>query len=300
MSQSVATTGVMGRAVQRDHPSALVAPPLMSPTRLPRLLCVVVMAFAPYEARPLVGAVKLFRGTAIQLSYRWAAGQLVADPKGNAVLLWSAASRSGTSRFLGRQLFGVVAATVVGVVMALVCNGVFLVPLIMALVLMGVAVAPIVVAGLGIVGASLIMTCWRGFLANRIERGLTARLPVYSGVRWRVDCLAALPARSGHGGRLLDAFLDHADASDAEVVLHCIPRNVAFYRRHGFHVAAGDCPDGQRLMLRTARSSRRRTRQARDGVRRATSGAGRRTTPTAAHAKRAPDHVVNGIGRTRA
>jgi ribosomal protein S18 acetylase RimI-like enzyme len=257
------------------------------------------MAFAPYEARPLVGAVKLFRGTAIQLSYRWATGQLATDPKGRAVLLWSAPSRSGTSRSLCRQLFGVVTATMVGVVLVLVGNGVLLFPLGIALIVMGVAVSPVVIAGLCIVGASLIMTCWRGLLAHRIERELTARLPRPAGVRWRIDCLAAVPARSGHGGRLLDAFLDRADACDAEVVLHCIPLNVAFYRRHGFHVAAGDCPDGQRLMLRRARSPRHRARQARDRVGRGTSGAGGRTTPTATDAQRTPGQVVNRIGRPR-
>jgi|GEM_PF-2586528 GNAT superfamily N-acetyltransferase len=301
MSQRVATAGAIERAIQNDRPPAPVAPALISPALLPRLLCVIVMAFAPYEARPLVGAVKLFRGTAIQLSYRWATGQLVADPTGRAVLLWSAPSQSGTSRSLCRQLLGVVTATMVGVVLVLVCNGVFLLPLVIALIVVGVAVSPVVVAGLCIVGASLIITCWRGLLAHRIERELNARLPRPSGVRWRIDCLAAVPARSGHGGRLLDAFLDRADACDAEVVLHCIPRNVAFYRRHGFHVAAGDCPDGQRLMLRRARSPRPRTRQARDRDRmgRATSGAGRRTTPTATTAQPAPGQVVNGIGRSR-
>ena len=118
--------------------------------------------------------------------------------------------------------------------------------------MVGVAVTPVVVAGLCLVGAGLIVTCWRGLVAYRIERGLEARLPQPTGLRWRIDCLAAVPARSGHGGRLLDAFLDHADACDAEVVLHCIRENVAFYRRHGFHVATGECPDGQRLMLRRA------------------------------------------------
>jgi hypothetical protein len=299
MSQRVATAGAIERAIQWDRSSPLVAPALISPALLPRLLCVVVMAFAPYEARPLLGAVKLFRGTAIQLSYRWATGQLAAEPKGRAVLLWSTPSRSGKTCSLCRQLFGVATAAMVGVVLVLVCSAVFLFPLVIALIVVGAAVGPVVVAGLSIVGAGLIMTCWRGLLAHRIERELTARLPRPSGVRWRIDCLAAVPARSGHGGRLLDAFLDHADASDAEVVLHCIPRNVAFYRRHGFHVAAGDCPDGQRLMLRRARSPRPRARQARDHKGRVTSGAGRRTTPTATNAKRAPGHVVNDFGPSR-
>jgi GNAT superfamily N-acetyltransferase len=163
-------------------------------------------------------------------------------------------------------MFGAATATTVGVVLVLVCNGVLLLPLVIALIVIGVAVGPVVATGLCIVGASLIMTCWRGLLADRIERELTARLPGPTGLRWRIDCLAALPARSGHGGRLLDAFLDHADTCDAEVVLHCIPSNVAFYRRHGFHVSSGDCPDGQRLMLRRARSPRPGTWPARDRI----------------------------------
>jgi hypothetical protein len=257
------------------------------------------MAFAPYEPRPLVGAVKLFRGTAIQLSYRWAAGQLMADPKGRAVLLWSAPSGSRASRSFCRQLFGVLTATTVGIVMVLVCNGMLLVPLVIALILVGVAVTPVVVVGLCIAGASLVMTSWRGLLAYQNERRLTARLPRQSALRWRIDCLAAVPARSGHGGRLLDAFLDHADACDAEVVLHCIAGNVAFYRRHGFHVAAGDGPGGQHLMLRRARSTRPRGRQARDRTGRATGAAGTRTMPVARKVKRASGHVVNGAGRSR-
>jgi hypothetical protein len=257
------------------------------------------MAFAPYEPRPLVGAVKLFRGTAIQLSYRWAAGQLMADPKGRAVLLWSVPSGPRTSRSLCRRLFGVLTATTVGIVMVLVCNGVLLVPLVVALVTVGVAVTPVVVVGLCIAGAILVMTSWRGVLAYQNERRLTARLPRQAALRWRIDCLAAVPARSGHGGHLLDAFLDRADAYDAEVVLHCIAGNVGFYRRHGFHVAAGDGPGGQHLMLRRARSTRPRGRKQRGRPGRATGAAGRRTMPVASKVKRDSGHVVNGVGRSR-
>jgi ribosomal protein S18 acetylase RimI-like enzyme len=257
------------------------------------------MAFVPYEPRPLVGAVKLFRGTAIQLSYRWAAGQLMNDPKGRAVLLWSVPSGARTSRSLCRQLFGALTATTVGIAMVLVCNGALLVPLVIALIVIGVAATPVVVVGLCIAGASLVMTSWRGILAYQNERRLTARLPRPSALRWRIDCLAAVPARSGHGGHLLDAFLDHADACDAEVVLHCIAGNVAFYRRHGFHVAAGDCPGGQQLMLRRARSTRPRGRRPRNRTGRATGAAGKRTMPVARKAKRAAGHVVNGVGRSR-
>jgi hypothetical protein len=44
----------------------------LSPVWLPSLLGTLVMAFAPYEVRPLLGAAQLFPGKAIQLAYRWA------------------------------------------------------------------------------------------------------------------------------------------------------------------------------------------------------------------------------------
>lgn len=43
----------------------------ISPARLFKLLGVIVIAFAQYEARPLLGAVEPFRGIAMQLAYRW-------------------------------------------------------------------------------------------------------------------------------------------------------------------------------------------------------------------------------------
>jgi hypothetical protein len=286
MSRNGASRSAVERSVPSVHGSWHLAPDLISPTPLPRLLCVVVMAFAPYEAQPLLGAVKLFRGFAIQLAYRWATGQVVADPNGKAVLLWSVPFRGPVCRSVRRELFGALVAASVGTVMEVVCSGIFLLPFGIVLMAAGVGIQVLTVAGLTIIATSLAMTCWRALLAHRSERALTARLPAPSNLRLRIDCLAAVPARSGHGGHLLDAFLGNADACDAEVVLHCSQRNVAFYRRHGFHVAAAECPDGQRLMLRKARSSRPLMGQGRNHLRPATIETGDRGVPAATKGQR--------------
>jgi GNAT superfamily N-acetyltransferase len=224
----------------------------ISPARVPRLLGVLVIAFAPYEDRPLLGAAELFRGIAIQLSYRWAAGQIVADQQNRAVLLWSVAF--GTPRPIHRQLLGVLMATSVGIALLIVGNGLLLIPLGLIFVAIGVGSRVVIDIGLGIIGARLLVTSWRAFLAYQNESMLTARLPAPATLRWRIDYLAAVPPRSGQGGKLLDGFLDHADENGAEVVLHCQMPTVAFYRRHGFHLVGGRRPDGQSLMLRPART----------------------------------------------
>jgi hypothetical protein len=225
--------------------------------RVPRLLGVMVIAFAPYEERPLLGAVGLFRGLAIQLSYRWAAGQVLADECNRAVLLWSVAF--GSRRPIYRQLLGVLAGTSVGIALVVISNGLLLLPVGLILVAAGVGLRLVIDIGLGVVGARLLGTSWRAFLAYRNELRLTARLPAPTTLRWRIDYLASVPPRSGYGGCLLDEFLEHADECGAEAVLHCEMRTVAFYRHHGFRVVAGGCRDGQNLMLRRARSIRRLT-----------------------------------------
>jgi hypothetical protein len=67
-------------------------------------------------------------------------------------------------------------------------------------------------------------------------------------------------------------FLSHADAHGAEVVLHCDPRNVPFYRHHGFHLISIRSSAGQHLMLRHAR--RVPPRMLRDPTRRSDSERG--------------------------
>jgi hypothetical protein len=218
------------------------------------------MAFAPYEVRPLLGAVALLRGITIQLAYRWSTGQVVADPSDRAVLLWSAASREGWRGSIHRQLLGVVAATSAGMALAIVGNAILLPPMGLMLWAAGADAKVVIGAGLAVVGAPLLATGWRALRAYQSDTALTHRLPSPSTTRWRIDYLAAVPARSGHGGRLLKEFLGRADESDVEVVLHCESRNVAFYRRHGFHLVDAEVLARQHLMLRPARSVRLRVR----------------------------------------
>jgi len=236
----------------------------VAPTRLPRLLRVVVIAFAPYEPRPLLGAVGLFRGIAIQLAYRWPTGQILADRCDRAVLLWSVEFRADWRRSLRRELFGVLAATSVGIALWIVSSSILLVPLGMALWTAGMTASRVGDVEFSVAGTRLFMTLWRAFRAYLNDEALMSRLPSPSTTRWRIDYLAAVPAKSGHGRRLLGEFLDYADKHGAEVVLNCDSRNLSFYRHHGFHQVGVDCPGGQRLMVRTARSVRGPTRAERD------------------------------------
>lgn len=231
----------------------------ISPVRLPRLLGTLVMAFAPYESLPLIGAAKLFTGMAIRLAYRWATGQVIADPSNRAVLLWSTTSRSAGRPALYRELFGILFATLVGIALIVVNNAILLLPLGVLLVVAGIATKWVVDILLAVIGTRLLMIGWRLIRSYRSEVTLSALLPPTPTPRWRIDFLAAVPARRGHGGTLLDAFLRQADERDTEVVLHCQKRNVAFYRRHGFQLLLVRCPDDQRLMLRQVRRTHARS-----------------------------------------
>ncbi len=227
----------------------------ISPVRLPRLLGTLVMAFAPYEPLPLLGAAQLFSGMAIELAYRWATGQVIADPTNRAVLLWSTTSRGEGRRWLYRELLGVLLATFVGIGLVVVNNTILLLPLGVVLVSAGISTQWVADILLAVIGTRLLMIGWRAFQSYRSEVALTARLPSASSPRWRIDFLAATPIRSGYGGPLLDAFLHQADERGAEVVLHCERRSVAFYRKHGFQLLPVECPGDKRLMLRQARSA---------------------------------------------
>ncbi len=125
----------------------------ISATRLPRLLGVLVIAFAQFEERPLIGAVALFRGLSIQLAYRWATGQVMAEPGDRAVLLWSASTAPDGRRRLGSELLGAVAATAVGVVLLCLSSAILLVPLDLILRAVGADDEVIVAAAFSIVGA---------------------------------------------------------------------------------------------------------------------------------------------------
>jgi hypothetical protein len=233
----------------------------ISPTRLPRLLGILVIAFAPYERRPLVGAVELFPGMAIRLVHRWVTGRIVADSHRRAVLLWSETFDTVGRRLGYRQVLGVVTAVAVGIAVVVLNCSILLLPVGVILVALGVARAVIVCVVLVVVGARGLVISWRALESYRAKLSLTAKLPPPSGLRWRVDFLAAVPSREGFGGHLLAEFLGRADERGAEVVLHCDSRNVPFYRHFGFHVLAAESPGGQRLMLRRARTRRGRATQ---------------------------------------
>ncbi len=226
----------------------------ISPVRLPRLLGVVVIAFAQFEDRPLLGAVELFRGLAIQLAYRWATGRIVADPDDRAVLLWSE-PLDWEGRSLARELIGVFTATVVGIVMLVVTSALLVVPLGVVLLLAGVDRKWVTGIGLSVIVLRWLLTCRRAIGSYRNEQALASCLPMAKSVRWQIDYLAAIPARSGYGGHLLDMFVHRADQCGAEVVLHCDDRNVPFYCRHGFYDASPRHSGDQRVMRRECRAS---------------------------------------------
>ena len=229
----------------------------IAPSRLPRLLGVLVIAFAQYEDRPLLGAVELLRGLSMQVAYRWATGRIVAAADDRAVLLWSVAFHAKERQSLVVELFGASTATVVGLVLVAVTSAMLLLPLWLVVVFTGEHGGLVVKIGLAIVIARWLVTTWRAIHAYRDELALTARLPDPKVPRWRIDFLGAVPARRGYGGQLLNAFLARADDSMTEVVLHCEKRNVAFYRAFGFREADVARPGAQRVMLRRRPSAGR-------------------------------------------
>lgn len=232
------------------------------PGRLPKLLTVLVLAFAPMERRPLLAAVELFRGMAIQLAFRWPQGWLLAESQNRAVLLWSVC-RSTAGRLphaRARALIGVGAGVLTGLLLFALSNLILLSVVTVVLHAAGVSAVAISEVRLGIVVVRLTVTAWRATAAARHDHGLDLLLKAPEGARWRLDYLAALPEGRGHGGRILQEFLELADASDAEVALHCDESLVGFYRRHGFRLQAGIGRGEQRLMLRSSLSSRRARR----------------------------------------
>jgi hypothetical protein len=229
----------------------------ISPSRLPRLLGVLVIAFAHFEDRPLLGAVELFRGLSMQLAYRWATGQIMAAADDRAVLLWSVAFRSEERRALALEVFGASMATLVGLALVVITSAILLLPLGLVAFFTDQHGLLFVKIGLAIIIARWLMTTWRAISAYRSELALLARLPDPKVLRWRIDFLGALPARRGHGGLLLGEFLAEADDCTAEVVLHCQKRNVAFYRHYGFREADVAAAGAQRVMVRRLRTTKR-------------------------------------------
>ena len=232
----------------------------ISLARLPRLLGVLVFAFAPSEPRPLLAAVELFRGFAIQLSYRWGAGRVFADASNQAVLLWSVSNDRWNRRRAARETEGVLSAVAVGIMLFIAGNMLLLLFVRGGLDVFGASRSTKATVPFAILIVRLSFTMWRAVQAYRHHAAIAALLPPASGPRWRIDFLAATPARAGHGGRLLSEFLELADSADAEVVLNCDSSNLSFYRHHGFHFSEGRCPGGQRLMTRQAATTRRKPR----------------------------------------
>jgi GNAT superfamily N-acetyltransferase len=228
----------------------------VSPTRLPRLVLVSVLAFAPFEARPMLAAAELFRGMAIQLSYRWGAGRLMADDANRAVLVWSDC-RPRRGRAAAVECLSAGAAVLTGLVLFIISNVLLLLVVNAALRACGVPPDGVADVRLTIVLVRLVVTLRRAVYAYQHEAHLAARLPAQTGPRWVLDLLAAAPAGSGHGRDLLQRFLERADSADTEVALHCDLRNVAFYRHHGFRVITSGERDDQLLMLRASATARK-------------------------------------------
>lgn len=236
----------------------------IGPSRLSRLLVVLVLGFAPYEPRPMLAAVELFRGLAIQLAYRRGSGELVAADDDRAVLLWSVC-HGRRSRI--RIALGVTAAVCTGIVLFVVSNLILLTAVGAGMRLCGAGPGAIAEVRLCIVVIRLGVTAVRAAQAFSQDRRLIAQLPAAEGERWRVDYLAAIPQGRGHGGRLLGSFLRLADDRDAEVVLHCDSRNLPFYRRFGFRVIPDIGLGEQRMMVRLPASRRAARGTARSAAR---------------------------------
>lgn len=228
----------------------------VSPKRLPRLLGVLVMAFAETEAHGLYSALALLRGFAIQLSYRWGLGTVLATEDNRAVLLWSPVRHSHTDMGRLRATVALIAAVVTGVSLFLLSNLLLLTPLGLLLRLLGISAGTVRNVSLAVVAVRLLMTFIRAWRAYVHDTRMLACLPRSATRRWRLDYVAAFPAGAGHGTRLLTDFIRFADERDAEITLHCDPDLQAYYRRHGFRRIEAPM-EAHILMLRQARSKRR-------------------------------------------
>jgi hypothetical protein len=213
------------------------------------------MAFADAEAHGLYSALALLRGFAIQLSYRWGLGTIMASADDRAVLLWSPVHRRDADVSARRTMLAMLVAVMSGVILFVLSNMILLIPI--GIILRAAGMSPIATAGIraGIVAVRLFLNLLRALRAYRHDARLLRSLPSPRARRWRLDYMAAVPARAGHGTRLLTDFLRLADDRDAEITLNCEPALIAFYRRHGFRPL--DSPvAGQAVMLRSSQSER--------------------------------------------
>jgi GNAT superfamily N-acetyltransferase len=228
----------------------------IGPVRAMRLFMVLVLAFADNKRGP-VSSAGLMRGMSTQFSYRWAAGQVLADTDDHAVLLWSRLTPELGWRTRARAIVSVILSAIVDLVwsaiysgpIALLVNGAARIGHHRLNSLPDVAVVVVVIRSADAID--------RGKRSYQYHRSVVGGLPPAAIRRWCIDYLAALPAGHGHGGRLLTTFLARADTLTVEVVLHCATRNIAFYQRHGFHLICNSPSGDQHIMTRPPRMPRR-------------------------------------------
>ncbi|MDX6285129.1 MAG: hypothetical protein QOG53_614 [Frankiales bacterium] len=227
---------------------------------------VTVLAFASFEANPVQGTVRLFRGFAIQLAYRWGSHQVVTDDD-HAVLMWSRLTAKWDCRRFARELQGVATAVAVGVGMAVLSTAIVAVALREVLTVAGANAVTRLWVIVAVVAYRFVLTLYGAWQALRLDVKRMRLLDDPVGEYWRIDYLAAQPLGAGHGSRLLAQFLAEADAADASICLVTDPRNRDFYRRNGFRLAGVADPSGdlgdRLLMVRRAPSLRRGVRRTR-------------------------------------
>jgi GNAT superfamily N-acetyltransferase len=221
----------------------------ISGRRLPALLSVLVIAFADQERFGVYSAIQLFRGFAVQLAYRWTLGTVIATPDDRSVLLWSPATAHDRTLRPARRMCAVLAAVLVGAGLFFLSNLMLFGPLDWSLRHLGLAPGSVRLLHMWLLAARFALALRYAWVAYAHDARFLASLPAATGLRWRLDYMAAVPSGRGHGSHVLAEFLQLADEHGAEVALNCHPQLVAFYRRRGFRETDSPVP-GQALMVR--------------------------------------------------
>lgn len=224
---------------------------------LPGAVVCLALALSRGERREALLIAQLVRGLAIQVTYRFCTGELLATP-GRATLLYTRLDRPRAHPL--RSLIGVLAATGVGLTLFLLSNTLLLLPVSLLLRLDGADSETISTVALAVAGVRLTWTATRALRSYALERRRERFLPrLGDQPRWRLDLMGSTPAGAGHGAALLRELVTRADAAGATVYLLTEPHNRAFYRRGGFHPVT-DVPDrsftGMLLMRRVAPQAR--------------------------------------------
>jgi hypothetical protein len=198
----------------------------------------------------------LVRGLSVQLAFRTITRQALVIP-GRAVLLWSVVGIGHDPKVSrGRVALAALVATGLGTAV----TGfpmVLLLPMEIGIDLLGASEQLATLVVVGAAACSLLLMGHGAVVAFRAERRRARRMTADDQAPvWRLDLLGALDSGQGHGGRLLDAFLDRADHAGAHVFLVTQPVNVGFYARHGLQVLSPAEPDGMIIMRRLAGASR--------------------------------------------